>query len=191
MQNINSNVYPKGGYVYKDADNVVHTGASWPGVIAKVRLYRERRGQPAGDVAAQVINQACQANPGLCRQETAEYRAQLNKTTLKTKTLRWLTDLRTRATTEPLAFVTDEERKQRAGICAACPLNQSLPEGCGSCVKALHELRKGSIGDRFVDGRLHSCGVLGEDLSAAVHLDQVRFNHSELPANCWRKVTLG
>jgi hypothetical protein len=189
MLTINNNMYPKGGHVFVDSDGTKHVGDSWPGVIARVRAYRQRAGLAPGDVAAEVISQACQNNPGLCREETAAYREQLNQSTLKTRVLQWLTDLRGRAQSEPIVFVSDEERKARAQVCSTCPGNQALPGGCQSCLKALTELRKVVIGNRLADGRLSACGFLGEDLPSAVHLDQVRVSRGDLPANCWRKAT--
>lgn len=190
MQTINSNVYPKGGYVFTDSDNTKHTGASWAGVIAKVRAYRERAGLPIGDVAGEVITQACQSNPGLCRNEDGAYRGQLSKATLKTRVLKWLTTFRELAAREPLVFVPEEERKARAATCATCPCNISLPTGCSSCLKALTELRKTVIGGRMVDGRLNGCDVLGEDLPTSVYLDQVRVTNASLPGSCWRKTSI-
>lgn len=188
MQTINSNVYPKGGYVFTDSDGTRHPGDSWPGVIARVRKYRERAGLPVWNVAAEVVAQACRNNPGLCREENAAYREQLNKSTLKTKVLKWLTAFRELTRAQPPVFVPDAERIQRAGVCAVCPLNQELPTGCSSCVKALMELRKPIIGGRPLDGRLHACAALGEDLPTSIYLDQLRTNNGALPGNCWRKI---
>ena len=189
MQGINSNVFPKGGFVFLDENGVNHNGGSWAGVIGKVRNYRQRAGVPVGDVAAEVIAQACRTNPGLCREDSPAYAEALQKATLKTRVLRWISTFRERAEKEPLIFVSDEERKQRANVCAVCPHNDSLPGGCASCAKALKELRKKVIGARLDDARLQACGWLGEDLPSAVHLEQVRVTYDALPANCWRKST--
>jgi hypothetical protein len=189
MLTINNNMYPKGGHVFTDSDGTKHPADSWPGVIARVRKYRERAGLPIGDVSAEVIAQACQSNPGLCRESNAAYTEQLNKATLKTRVLKWLTALRQQVQVEPPVFVPDEERKQRAAVCATCPANQSLPGGCSSCVKALDELRKTVIGRRIVDGRLNGCSILGEDLPTSVHLDAIRVHEGALPGNCWRKAS--
>jgi hypothetical protein len=143
-----------------------------------------------GDVSAEVIAQACRANPGLCRNEDGVYSAALQKATLKTRVLKWLSVLREVTRTQPLVFVPEAERKQRAGVCAACSLNQELPGGCSSCVKALNELRKATMGPRFIDARLNACGILGEDLPTSVHIEQVRVTKGELPAHCWRKTQI-
>lgn len=190
MQAINSNLYPKGGYVFTDANGIKHAGDSWPGVIAKVRRYRERAGQPVGDVAGEVIAQACTQNPGLCRSEDPNYAIMLNKATLKTRVLKWLSTLRDLRQTQPPVFVSGEERTARANVCATCPANNPLPSGCSSCLKALTELRKSVIGGRFIDGRLNGCGILGEDLPASVHLEQTRVSNSDLPPQCWRKISV-
>jgi hypothetical protein len=190
MQTINNNVFPKGGFSFKDENNVTHTSNSWPGVIAKVQRFRERAGVPIGDVAAEVIAQACRVNPGLCRTENAVYAETLAKTTLKTRVLKWITALREHVQVHPLVFVPDDERRNRANVCATCPGNNELPGGCQSCVKALNELRKATIGKRLLDARLHACGFLGEDLPTAVHLDSTRVANNDLPAHCWRKTQI-
>ncbi len=190
MQQINNNVFPKGGFHFKDENGVEHVSNTWPGVIAKVRRYRERAGQPPGDVAGEVITQACRENPGLCREQDPTYAATLQKTTLKTRVLKWLTALRDVVQTQPLTFVPDDERKNRANVCATCPGNNELPGGCTSCAKALDELRKATVGKRFSDARLHACGFLGEDLPAAVHIDSTRVANNDLPGHCWRKVQI-
>lgn len=189
-QTINTNVFPKSGYVFTDSDGTKHTGGSWPGVIARVREYRQRAGLPLGDVTAEVIAQACMLNPGLCHTEGREYTEQLRKTTLKSRILQWMAVMRERATKDPIQIVPDAEKQARAVVCSTCPWNTQLPTGCSSCTKALIELRKGVIGLRPQDGRLNACDKLGEDLPTSVYLDLVRVSNNELPANCWRKTTV-
>jgi len=185
---LNTNVYPKTGYQFKDGDGVLHVSDSWDGVIARVKMYRQRRGIAVGDPASEVTAYACANNPGLCRQENEANKQALKVASLKTRVLQYLSGLRSMKEREPLPFVTDAERAARANVCASCPKNAALPDGCSSCKKAVSELRKTVIGDRFVDGRLNGCVVMGEDLPSAVHIDHTRVDNPELPGHCWRKI---
>jgi len=188
MLTMNSNIFPKGGHTFTDADGTKHPAQNWPAVMRRVRDYRKRRGLPEGNVEQEVIAQACANNPGLCREDNGQYQHALKKETLKSRMLSWLNRMKEQVSKEPIAFVSDEERKQRADVCASCPRNEVLPDGCSSCRKAAAELRKSIMGSRFIDGRLNACGILGEDLPTSSHLDQIRVSNSELPGNCWRKI---
>lgn len=81
--NINVNIFPKSGYVFKDASGVVHQGDSWKTVIKKVAAYRHRQGLPIGNVVDEVKAQACAREPSICREETEEQRAAYRKVSLK------------------------------------------------------------------------------------------------------------
>ena len=182
---LNGNVYPKSGFLFVDADKVRHVGDSWPGVIARVRAYRKRRGLPEGDVAAEVVAQACAREPVICQHE-GEHLAAVRKASLKSKIINWLNFVRGH---QDKRFVEQSLARQRADICAKCPKNVPLPGGCASCTNTLNALRKEILGARFIDGRLNACEAMEEDLPTVVHIDMVAVDH-ELPGHCWRKRTL-
>lgn len=187
---INVNLYPKGGHVFKNVDGVTIVGTTWDGVIARLRAYRKRNGQPEGDPAREVMAQACANNPGLCVDENQAYKSQLKVTTLKGRMLSWFMELKRERNREPLQFVDTLEAKRRSDICRGCPMNKEISEGCSSCRAALVELRKEFLGTgRAVDEGLvqHGCLVIGADLATQVHLDLRTIEHSELPQHCWRK----
>lgn len=180
---INQNIYPNGGYYFKDADGTRHFGDSWAGVIKRVAWYRQRKGVPLGDPAAEVIAQACQRNPSLCTQGRDNVAA-AKKQPLKSRVLTWMNNLRGN---KDIRFVEDEVRKERSRICASCANNMPLAGGCASCKAALKALRDEVLGRRPFDARLNGCQILGEDLPTSVQIDSQTVEDSELPGHCWRK----
>lgn len=183
---LNTNIYPKTGFMFQDKDGTKIFGHTWPGVFARVIAYRQRKGQEVGDVPAEVIAQACAREPIICNHGTA---APLNQQAvpLKTRILAWLNGLRAGKAKNPVEIVSWETARARTEICAKCPRNQGLADGCASCRQALRELRADLIGNRFQDGRLHECEILGEDLPVSVYLEQQTVERGDLPAECWRR----
>jgi hypothetical protein len=154
-----------------------------------VIAYRRRKGQPENDVVGEVVAQACAREPIICNQGS---NAPLNQQAvpLKTRILAWLNGLRANKAKQPLEIVSWETARARTEICAKCPKNQGLQDGCASCRQALRELRSDLIGNRFQDARLHECDVLGEDLPVSVYAEAQAVDNGNLPANCWRKRSL-
>ena len=188
---INVNLYPKDGYFFRDSDGTPIRAGNWRAVIKKVIEYRERAGRPVGDVESEVIAQACQRNPQICR-ETIRVNIANRPVSLKSTVLQWLTGVKKikerdgKVATVPLA-----EEKIRADVCAKCPLNTPLGvNSCSSCKRTLIEFRKFIFGDGRADGRLGGCSVLGVDLPTAARLDEIRVDNPQLPAHCWRKKIL-
>lgn len=186
MLRINVNLYPKDGYFFKEQDNTILRAANWSLVVKKVIDYRKRAGLDAGNPGEEVMAQACQRNPNYCYEQNRTVPAP--QVTAKARALQWLFGI-SQLAKDSLEFVKPEEAKARSAICAACPKNSSLGvSACSSCKQAFNEYRKNLLGGaRIRDGRLGGCAVLGSDLTTAVHLDEVRVDNSELPANCWRK----
>lgn len=193
MITVNPNVYPKGGFVFKEpATGGLITGTTWPGVIGRLVSYRKRHNIPLGDPTKDVMAYACSQNAGICTDtdsppEKARAR-QLTVTNLKGRLLTWFGKIK-----KPFgAYVSEGEAQRRSDICAVCPLKTSLPEGCASCRAAAEELRKRTIEGRRPDGRLvdHGCLVLGTDLATQAWLDLHAEDQAELPAHCWRKRTV-
>lgn len=190
MKKINPNIYPKSGYVYRDADGARIAGDSWAGVIARVIEYRKRQGLPFARVHEEVISQACQNNPSICVEDDGSHRRQLKATSIKSRVLKWLSGIRESGNKNELMFVTEALRDARADVCSRCPLDKSMPEGCGSCRAAMKELQNDVIGKRKSDGRFSACPVLGEYLPVSVWIEQQSIPNAELPWECWRKRTL-
>lgn len=185
MRNVNPNLYPKGGHYFIEKDGAKIFGDTWAGVAARVVNYRKRAGYPPGNPTAEVNEQACQRHPEICAEENAAYKQAVTRVTLKTRVLQWLTGIQ--QSKEPLTLSFTEVATERANICAGCPKNKALPDGCASCRAAVNEMRRSIIGSRPVDSRTHACEVTGEDIPASSWIEQQRIEHSDLPGHCWRK----
>lgn len=190
---INVNMSPRDGYIFREADGTLLTAASWKGLSKRVMIYRVNAGKPPGNPMAEVLTQACQRNPDLCVSENTQPYPPQNKdprSRIKIRLLQWLARwLKQKKSPEGINFVGEAESIVRSAVCAACPKNLNLPEGCASCRTALASMRKEILGGaRVLDKRLNGCDVLGADLQTAVHLDEIRVNDAGLPAGCWRKI---
>lgn len=191
MKSINPNIYPKGGHFYEERDGARIFGPSWNGVIERVKRYRQRNGIPLDKTEEEVIAQACSRNPSLCTADDGGVReVQLKATSMKSRILLWIIRMRKRKTEDSVRYVSDEDYKKRADICAQCPRNKPVQGGCSSCTAALKEGTESILGSRWVDGRLNGCEVLGEYLKISAALDEQSEVNDKLPGNCWRKRTL-
>lgn len=186
---LNPNISPKTGFLFVEKDGARIFGTTWAGVFARVAKYRERKGQPVGDVPSEVVAQACSREPVICNNGNNMPLNQQN-VPLKTRILAWLNGLRSNRAKQPIEIVSWEEARRRTEICVKCPANQGLLDGCSSCRAALRELRNDLVGDRFKDGRLNECNILGEDLPVSVYLEQQTVGRGDLPTECWRRRTL-
>jgi len=183
---INVNLYPREGYFFKESDGSIHRADSWAHVMARVVVYRKRAGLPPGDVESEVAQQACSRNPAHCAEINDATVHQTLVASLKTRILKYMSFLRGLGPRIP--WVNAAEASRRAGVCATCPHNTALPEGCGSCRAALSAMRDEVLGrGRAKDGRLHGCAILGEDLPTSVHVDHDVVENDQLPDACWRK----
>lgn len=187
MKRINVNLFPKDGYFFRDSDGALIKGESWPNVMRRVENYRKRAGRPVGDVEGEVSTQACNRNPSHCHDLNEVTVQQTKIVSLKGRVLKYLSFLRGLLPNR-IPWVSAQDAVNRSNICATCPHNTPLPEGCSSCrkaVKAMHDEILG--GGRVQDRRLNACAVLGESLVASVHVDHDVVDSAELPAHCWRK----
>lgn len=188
---MNFNLYPKDGHFFTESDGTSIRADSWPGVIRRVAKYRERAGLPPGNPEAEVMEQACKRNPSHCVRDDPTRAEMLKKVSLKGRILNFLASLRRMRDKTSIEFVDKPEADRRAAICAACPNNTPISEGCSSCKVALTEMRGDILGrGRPIDSRLVGCVVTGEDLPTAIFLNQPTIERPELPGHCWRKRTL-
>lgn len=188
---INPNLYPKSGYRFKDRDGTLIVGTSWVHVMKKVENYRKRAGLPPGNAEAEVMASACRDNPGYCSEVSEATIRQRAVVSLKGRVLQFLNIVRRQIEKGiPFPMVERNEAGKRADICAKCPANAGLPEGCASCRATLNANRKAIIGGRTIDSRLNGCLHTGEDLPTSIWLDQQTAELPAAPANCWRKRTL-
>jgi hypothetical protein len=183
---INVNLYPREGYFFKESDGAIIRSDSWPKVMAKVQAYRKSAGYSIGDVESEVAQQACARNPAHCATINDATERQTLITSLKTRILKYMSFLRGLGPRIP--WVDAAAAARRASICASCPHNTPLPEGCGSCRAALKALRDEVLGrGRAQDRRVNGCAILGEDLPTSVHVDHDVVENDQLPDFCWRK----
>lgn len=187
MKAINPNVYPKGGYQFKDPDGSLHVGDSWAGVIARVKKYRHRQGKPTDGIHDEVIIQACQKHPVLCTEINQANIEQTKRVSLKGRILLWLNKVKAAREQHPLTFVSDQLRAARQDVCSRCTQNQGTPDGCGSCRAALRNLRESIIGKRPFNERADSCAILGEYLPVSTWIEVQTVDNPSLPWECWRK----
>jgi hypothetical protein len=191
MKKFNSNLYPSGGYFFKDEDGVVHRAKSWEKVALKLEDYRRRQKKNPGSPLVEVMAQACSRNPSLCYEDSGRPAPPKPPTSLKQRIILWLNSMLNAHRKVKLEMVTPAEADQRAQICASCPFNTPMGvKSCSTCRQAVKVLRQELIGSRKRDGRLEGCSLLGADLTAAVHLDEPRVPRGDLPAHCWRKISV-
>lgn len=192
MKTMNPNLYPKEGYYFRESDGSIHRAKNWRGVIAKVSTYRKLRGLPVGEIASEVMEQACKRSPNLCY-ASGNAPAVRPAVPLKAKVLQWLYGvLAHKDKGLPINLVNREEAAERAGVCARCPLNTPLGTNtCSACREAVANYRKQILdGKRSFDSRLGGCSALATDLGLAVHLDQDRVDNQALPTHCWFRIAI-
>lgn len=186
---IKVNLPPKTGYNFKESDGATIKASSWKGLFKKVARYRALNKLAPGNPEQEVTAQMCAREPAMCYEEGSVTREQTKKASLKGRVLAWLSHRHRNP--GALVFTSDPNIVEvRRAVCAACPLNQPLSEGCSSCKKVVLELRKSILGNRFLDGRLNGCSVIGQDNPTAVYLEDQTLADPNLPAHCWRKRTL-
>lgn len=193
MQRININIHPHKGYIFRERDGTSLVGSSWKATIARVRAYRQRAGLPPGDPDKEVIQQACEKNPGLCRDDDGSHEAAVKVANLKGRVLAWFSAIRKRMASQPLDFAPPEYVVNRVNVCLGCEHNKEMTDaGCGSCKNTVKELQNAVIGGRRADPRLahRGCNVTGEHLATTAWLEQLTIANPELPGHCWRKRTL-
>lgn len=184
----NPNLYPPGGWFFKDASGVRHTGSGLNSLVNAVTQYRQRNGFPLGDPYAEVVTQLCSRAQGFCKDPT--------QTTVPTprtpahlgqKLLDRLSALVREKRFGRIKKVPDHEAQRRAEICAHCPKQTALPLTCGACIADVEKMRRGILDRDPIHQGIQACAVWQDDLQVAVHLETGGSNHSELPSNCWRK----
>lgn len=190
MKTINPNIYPKDGYKFIEQDGTVFSADSWAGVIARVIKYRQRQHKPVDTVKADVIAQACQRNPNLCRENNGQRDAKLKEATLKTRVLKWLSAINKIRQQSGMQYVSESLRDARADVCNRCPYDKQLHGGCSSCKAALNELQGQIIGGRKGESRYSACPIIGEYLPVSVWIEQPAVDNGALWVECWRKKTL-
>jgi len=186
---MNPNLYPPLGYTFTGADGVKFRGDGWRDLYYQIKAYRERNGQPPGDVEGEVQAQHCAANPGHCSGNPQPLPPLPRNQTVNNRVLNWfgnrLSEVRRFG---QVPKVSREEAGRRAGICAVCPMQISYSHACEACLSSIRSARGIILGEEgSVHRALHPCVVLGEDCQTSIHLAQPASDDRDLPAHCWRK----
>lgn len=202
----NTSLYPPLGYTFKEVDGTKFRGTSWVDLEAKVRVYREQHGKPAGDVSGDILSQICKASPSYCRQTTPgpkkpsprdvrpdgprplAHPGLVGSGNIMARVSKWLNRLLDLKRKGQLAFVPTPEARRRASICAACPRQVAVTSSCGGCQTTLKFVKNQILaGQAPVDKTILSCSALGEDAGVSIHLVQAASGDGSLPAPCWRR----
>lgn len=185
----NPNLYPSGGWFFRDASGVKHTANGFNALVTAVVQYRQRNGFPLGDPTAEVTAQLCSRTPGYCKDsnQVAPPPGGRVPAHLGQKLLDRLSALVREKRFGRIKKVSDDEAQRRANICAQCPRQTGLPLTCGACITDVEKMRRGILDREPIHQGIQVCRVWQDDLQTAVHLETGGSNHSDLPDFCWRK----
>jgi hypothetical protein len=187
MMKFNSNLYPKDGYVYKNPDGaILRSTKGWTDLIARVKDYRRINKHEPGNPEAEVHAQACANYPAYCSDSSRVVApVATTRRSLKGIILQWLAEVRRKKA--DLKFVREGEVNARTIICALCPRNVALPDGCAPCKAAVREAREDILARKKITHSLNACDALQADCAVLVHLDTPALDRPELPNHCWMK----
>lgn len=185
---MNPNLYPPDGYVFRERDGSIHRGDSWRDLTRIVTEYRTRNKMEVGEVRAEIMTQHCAKVPGHCRDEVAFVPPPADGLSFNKKVLGWVAWALGRKRLNAWDLVEESEVDRRAAICAVCPMQKSLNHSCEACLTTLKSGRKA-----LLDGKmpkylnLQPCGVLNEDCATSVHAILEPKQGPNLPEACWRR----
>lgn len=101
---------------------------------------------------------------------------------------RWLASILSGMRKGGVGKVSREVAKERAKICAACPMQRAYSGTCNSCSSQRREaIRVILDGKASVNPKLKACLILEIDTSLGVHLDLGKDAIPGLPHPCWRR----
>lgn len=189
MNEINKNLYPPDGYVFREADGSHHRGGSWKDLQNRVKTYREINSIYIGDVWADIVIQVCARLPNFCRSNAPVVPPRRRESnSLNTRISAWVGQLLAAKRMGKVSFVPDDEARRRASICLGCPMQKPMARTCGACITLVDRSRRIVFGHKDpVHQGLLSCDALGEDSVLAVHLVQPPREPHLVPSFCWRK----
>lgn len=171
---------------FVDSDGTVHTAGDWDTLEAKVTGYRGRRGLASGNPKQEIEAQACSKWSDRCYDATPrslpETRSELN-----TRILNWVGNV---VAFIHRGFVSAEEAKRRAAICASCPRQTHWQNSCAACRMQVNRVAKELLDGKTLTDQmknLNGCDVLGEDTRISIWVRQAPAGVAELPENCWRR----
>jgi len=189
MRQINLNIYPKDGYVFRDADGYVHQAESWKKLAVSVADYRARNGFAPGEPWEEIMTQQCAKTPGFCNEQPTPDPTGMSFTQ---HVLAWLAHAAGYKRLGQWNRIDDPTAANRAAICAVCPNQKALSTACGACITSIKTLRKALLnGATPQHQNLDPCAVLFEDCQSTVHVDPPPVSaeqNAKLPPKCWRRL---
>lgn len=184
---IKPQLYPPGGYNFRESDGSVHSGNSWAHLVRVVAQYRAVRRLPPGNPAKEITEAVCQANPQLCHNGPGELGGG-DMEAYYIRVAEWLARVMQKVRHASVRFVDAIKARERAEICRGCPYQKQWMKNCVSCQKSADASQKHILRGRPDAGRgLLGCEILSEDTAVSVHLDDAPKGDPRLPGHCWRK----
>jgi hypothetical protein len=188
MLSFNPNLYPDGGWWFKDAEGTKHKANSFQNLVKLVVEYRNRRAQPAGDVTQEIVVQLCGRNGGFCKNSHLAPIPESPNSNMLAKIMNFMGWLIQEKRLGHVRLIDRNVAMARANICAKCPRQRSLPTTCGSCKASVATSRRAILdGQDPVHAGIQVCSALQEDVATTVHLAVPQRHDETLPAECWRR----
>lgn len=186
---LNPNLWPDGGWWFKDAEGTKHKASSLSKLIETVIKYRQRRAQDIGNPSLEVLTQICGRNRGFCKDTSGPNPIPESPDgNLMAKILNFMGWLIQEKRLGHIRLIDRNVALARANICARCPRQRGLPTSCGSCKASVATSRRGILdGQDPVHAGISVCGALQEDVCTVVHLAVPQRQDESLPAECWRR----
>lgn len=188
MLSLNPNLWPDGGWWFRDADGVKHTANSFANLNKTVIEYRQRRGIPVGDATQEIMVQICGRNRGFCKDANFAPIPNTPNTNLMAKILNFMGWLLQEKRLGHIGLIDRNVALARAHICAQCPRQIGLPTSCGGCAASVATSRRAILdGQEPVHQGIAVCSALQEDVCTVVHLAVPQRHDESLPPECWRR----
>jgi hypothetical protein len=187
--NINPNIPPPNGYVFRDTDGTLLKATGWRELERKVVAYRKQTGGNVDDVMPEIIRQVCETTPDYCKRpgEKSNGNRKVGNE-YKSKIIRYLAMIGQAKQARNLRYVQDSEADQRIKKCLGCPHRTHVDIGCQSCKNSISKLKEQCLGGKKSRSpALGLCKLSECDLSVAVHVCENKEPNGNMPNYCWRK----
>jgi hypothetical protein len=189
MKNINPNIPPPNGYIFRDADGTELKGTSWASLERAVLMYRRQTGGKQTDLMEEILTQVCDAAPGFCRNpRTREQHEGEQRKDVRFIIISYLTRIARTAQDGNLTYAAAPVVDHRVKTCLSCPFRKNAEVGCQTCMSSIAALKKVAMRNKQIKApALGMCDALEEDLSVATHINEQGACRADLPDTCWRK----
>jgi hypothetical protein len=184
---LNENIYPPGGFVFKDGDGVTHLGDNLQGLVKTIARYRATTGQPAGDPEQEFLAKLCKRAPRVCLGEDSP---SLNLKALAIYVAKHISKT-SLAVTRGSASKTLQDGSlavARLEACKHCPHCVDWSKGCAPCQRGSATLLVNAIHPHApVPGSEKLACTIARDSLAITIFDQNPASIQNPPDFCWRK----